>query len=565
MKKSGSPPTALPAAEYDAIEKAMMETTRGRWFLNEFAERNRRQDTKVLLDAISKLEGTVQHPQGFQNIEKIQSDLVEMGNAIQRARSEISSLKLPDDDNSQLLTATEELDDIVMTTEKATHSILHATEDIQETVWALREEGLPDAPCARIDAKITDIYTACSFQDITGQRTHKIVQVLRYLEARIEAMVSIWGLASETAKSDVSHLEDKREDSHLLNGPPSFHENGLEQNGVDSVFSEAGPSEHQNQTTEHSTDEYNAEVQSQQILDETAEQIGRAAQKVENLSERTIGLAKDLLASKTAEISDSNEQSSQQEIGSSEFGGIEISTSLSELHKASQSISTGTLELSNQPSQLSREQAQQKSHAIEHAKVGTKQEAISRGQKDISESSVAPKMPQGSPGVHQSVFQEDTSAMIEEATRLTDTLRNAVLDIENLTQAPQAQHVEQKDQVDDVPNLASNIAHHLKEAETSKLNIEENDMLDLDLGISSHAAKLRPQLSQGALQGQNETNRKYQFSDGSHPVPPDLPPLPTLDNINQNAADVVSQGEFEKPEPHSIKNMSTVQKNVLFD
>ena len=28
------------------------------------------------------------------------------------------------------------------------------------------------------------IYTACSFQDLTGQRTGKVVQVLRYLESR---------------------------------------------------------------------------------------------------------------------------------------------------------------------------------------------------------------------------------------------------------------------------------------------------------------------------------------------------------------------------------------------
>lgn len=45
-----------PEADFDAIEGAVMETARGRWFLTEFARRNRHANTQALLEAISRLE-----------------------------------------------------------------------------------------------------------------------------------------------------------------------------------------------------------------------------------------------------------------------------------------------------------------------------------------------------------------------------------------------------------------------------------------------------------------------------------------------------------------------------
>ncbi|MGB7206815.1 MAG: hypothetical protein WBD37_15195, partial [Anderseniella sp.] len=41
---------------YEEIEEAVMETTRGRWFLTEFARRNKSADTTILLNAIRRLE-----------------------------------------------------------------------------------------------------------------------------------------------------------------------------------------------------------------------------------------------------------------------------------------------------------------------------------------------------------------------------------------------------------------------------------------------------------------------------------------------------------------------------
>ena len=52
-------PAPISEADYAAIEAAVMETARGRWFLAEFARRNRNADTRLVLDAVARLEATL--------------------------------------------------------------------------------------------------------------------------------------------------------------------------------------------------------------------------------------------------------------------------------------------------------------------------------------------------------------------------------------------------------------------------------------------------------------------------------------------------------------------------
>src|SRR5437660_12425229 len=46
-------------ADYDAIREAFMETSRGRWFLGEYARRNRTADTTMGLGAVARIEETL--------------------------------------------------------------------------------------------------------------------------------------------------------------------------------------------------------------------------------------------------------------------------------------------------------------------------------------------------------------------------------------------------------------------------------------------------------------------------------------------------------------------------
>ena len=198
-------PAPFSEADYEAIEGAVMETARGRWFLAEYARRNRHADTTMLLKALDRIEARDARGALGRPVDRIRFDLVEMSKAIARTKTEIASMKPDADHHGKFGEASEELDSVVQATEAATSDILACAERIQEIAWTLREQGLEADVCDLLDAKATEVYTACSFQDLTGQRTRKVIGVLRYLEERINAMIEIWGLdgamAAEAAES----------------------------------------------------------------------------------------------------------------------------------------------------------------------------------------------------------------------------------------------------------------------------------------------------------------------------------------------------------------------------
>jgi chemotaxis regulatin CheY-phosphate phosphatase CheZ len=189
--------------DYSAIEAAVMETARGRWFLGEYARRNRTADTDALLGAMSRLEKAVSGERAVQQIEHVRFDLMEMAKTITNLKTEVSAAG-EDGEQSRFMEATEALDAVVRTTESATSSILESAEQIQEVAWTLREAGSDHSMCDTLDRRAADIYTACTFQDLTAQRTQKVVRTLRYIEARINALIDAWS-TGERGPSGAGH------------------------------------------------------------------------------------------------------------------------------------------------------------------------------------------------------------------------------------------------------------------------------------------------------------------------------------------------------------------------
>jgi chemotaxis regulatin CheY-phosphate phosphatase CheZ len=227
------PPAPAPFtdADYEMIAAAVLETARGRWFMTEHARRNRQADTKLVLEAIEKLERMIAQRHEGPEPDRVRVDLVEMMNAITRTKNEIASIRPTRDASNHFDHASSELDAIVGATEKATSDILASAERVQEIAWTLREQGVDPAVCDLLDSNATEVYTACSFQDLTGQRIRKVIEVLRFLEARIDAMIKIWRL---------DDLEFVASDDTRLVAPPVRHPasagDGLHQHAVDEII-----------------------------------------------------------------------------------------------------------------------------------------------------------------------------------------------------------------------------------------------------------------------------------------------------------------------------------------
>lgn len=184
---------------FEQIEAAVMETSRGRWFLDEYAKRHRHADTMAVLDAIASLQRNLAQRPVIASLtapSAMNDDILEMARAIARTERDIRALR-KHDGNTHHISASDELDAVVSTTEQATSTILSAAERVQEQAWTMRERGGDEAECDQLDHCATEIYTACGFQDLTAQRIRKVIGTVRFLDTRIKAMLTAAGLEAE--------------------------------------------------------------------------------------------------------------------------------------------------------------------------------------------------------------------------------------------------------------------------------------------------------------------------------------------------------------------------------
>lgn len=237
-QSEGHPVASYPDGDYEAILSAVTETARGRWFLAEHERRHRGAETSVVVEKLVRLEKLLQRERR-PDADRIKLDIGEMKDAIERTKLEISQIKVDRKIGSRFIHASNELDAIVTQTEAATSEILSMAEKIQELAFEARENGVDAEFCDKLEEYTTTIYLGCSFQDLTGQRTQKVVHVLRFLESRIDSMIDIWGMdaaeVEERAVSTTANPLDTRPDAHLLNGPQMEGE-GVAQNAIDDLM-----------------------------------------------------------------------------------------------------------------------------------------------------------------------------------------------------------------------------------------------------------------------------------------------------------------------------------------
>ena len=182
-------------ADYEAIRDAFMETSRGRWFLGEYAKRNRNADTSMVLDAVARIEGALaaqkQEPPVAED--KRAELLAAIGSAIAKAEEAASSA----------------LDG--MAVEDGLAPIRKGARIIKEISWRWREIGADGRICDLIDSQVAAIEGGCSHIAGHDPRTA--------LRAAFEII-----RASIKAFSDEEAPADAPEDDFVVDAPaPSDH------------------------------------------------------------------------------------------------------------------------------------------------------------------------------------------------------------------------------------------------------------------------------------------------------------------------------------------------------
>src|SRR5262245_53984887 len=170
----------LPADEdYDALCEALMASERGRWFLQEYAKRNRNADTGVVLDAIARVEAVVRGEQAHHATQGMRIELLEMARTIAQTRADVAEAKPA----------------------PAATDIFAAAGRLQDVAWTMRERGLDMTMCDQIADLSSAILSASSLRNPNDGRAQKLGEVLRSLEQRIDAMLRA---ASKPPTSDGS-------------------------------------------------------------------------------------------------------------------------------------------------------------------------------------------------------------------------------------------------------------------------------------------------------------------------------------------------------------------------
>ena len=131
-------------SDYEAIREAFMETARGRWFLGEYAKRNRNADTRMVLDAVARIEDTL----------AAQRMPPELDNRLPEALAAIRGAV----DEAAKVAATA-IDGLGIDDSLA--PIRKGARIVKEISWRWREIGADSRICDLIDSQVSAIEGSC--------------------------------------------------------------------------------------------------------------------------------------------------------------------------------------------------------------------------------------------------------------------------------------------------------------------------------------------------------------------------------------------------------------------
>jgi hypothetical protein len=188
-----SPISAQPAsptdADFQAISEAFMETTRGRWFLAEFARRNRNADTAMVLDAVARIERSLA-AQKEQQAQQAPPPPPEPSTELPEALAAVRTI----------LAAARDSADAVLSDSSADLGLASARKCarvIREIAWGLRESGADGRICTLLESQVEAIDAACDQVSVAGLREG-------VLQAFDDAAQRIAALAEEPPSDEIA-------------------------------------------------------------------------------------------------------------------------------------------------------------------------------------------------------------------------------------------------------------------------------------------------------------------------------------------------------------------------
>ena len=194
--------------------------------MNAATQYDRNKVVQIVNSVIAKVEGG-----SADSLRNLSVELQSLGDAIEKIKHELADARTGDVKDTHVPTATEELDAVVTAAKQATDTIMNSCDAISAIVAGSPLE-------VKVGAETTKIFEACSFQDITGQRIKKVVNVLHEVETKVGHLLHMLGHGDGARKALIARpVEDKRQgDDKLMNGP-QLAANAMSQEEIDKLLS----------------------------------------------------------------------------------------------------------------------------------------------------------------------------------------------------------------------------------------------------------------------------------------------------------------------------------------
>jgi len=163
----------------------------------------------------------------------IRQELTDIADYIRALRREIGALQANDLRHKRIPAAGQELAAIVKATEEASNTIMECAE---AAMAAAANASDLAAYKAFVAERMTAVFEACAFQDLTGQRLARVVDTLKHIEARISRFAEATNAKDAHGHaSDEEAAEAERKLRLLIHGP-QHADAAAEQHQVDAII-----------------------------------------------------------------------------------------------------------------------------------------------------------------------------------------------------------------------------------------------------------------------------------------------------------------------------------------
>lgn len=174
-----------PVAEYQTIERALLETSRGRWFLSEHSRQSRRMESAALEAALTSLKNAVRNPPAL--LGRLKTDMDQALAEVEAERSALLARQTGDSASG------------------APQAIIKAAEELHEMAWALQSKDVDAETCTALGRSAASIFALAAAQAQESERAKRFAAALDGLSSYLVAAIQSIDLELAQAPGGAAH------------------------------------------------------------------------------------------------------------------------------------------------------------------------------------------------------------------------------------------------------------------------------------------------------------------------------------------------------------------------